>query len=537
MTSKSSYSNGNNSKYSASLESDQITEAKVSRGSRDHSPDPFETRKPKRSLNAVRADEQTEYLRGAQKLGVGKYRGRTFDYVSTQHFYVRWVLQLQYPTGELGQLQRYLILNRDRLLQEQVEAAQAAEGTLSTRTRLWNRGVFTDRGYLAVVPTVGNATFDGTRRPRQPCNSLQTAGVVAAWEPKWTTGEKNKAKTTMALSARAIAYLFRRMVHIHRGEPVTEPLVADSALRVLGINHYAYKTAMVVTGGDPDKVVTPDQLKDALDAKRQTVRNPVKRALLPESFDLTRIGNPQELTPRRLLLRYMLTLPELRNALQLFRDITIASTTDDPRWPELINACWILARADGAFNWARISNERCPEALKVPDLPVVRYMNRTVKRCFSVNRVDYQPCLNFSGGCPLDADFVIGDTVFAVRGGLWLSSGYDGSYTQGYAALARNNGRTINRVALVYLQHGCDISIDLTDWDHKPLLQFLQANDGAEAKQNNACDVGMCDPDIPKELDIDPEEDEITQRSKKLDSHMRRQARAAGVRNMPKQNV
>lgn len=489
-----------------------------------------EPRSPRLSLDAVRAEEDTEYLRGSQVMKIGKYKGRTFDYISTQHFYVKWVLQQQYPSGALGQLQRYLRENRKRLHREQLEAARAAEGTLSTRTRLWNRELFVDKGYLAVVPFIGNATISETRRPRQPVHSLQEAGVVPAWDSRWTFGEKRKAKTVMALAARSLGYLFRRMVHEARAEPISEPLVADKALQVLGVNHYAYKVALKVAGGDPDAKITPEALQAALDAKRAKIRNPKKRKKIPEKFDLARVGNVEEMTPRRILMRYLLTLPLLRKAIKVYRDLSSAAFTD------VVRACWVLARADGAFNWSRVSNLACPDELCQEDLTVYGFMRRTVQNRFaSAPRVDYQPCLGFEGGCPLDADLVVGDTVFAVRGGLWLSTGYDGSYTQAYIALARDNGRNMKRVGLIYLQHGIEVTLDLEDWDHTSLLQFLRANDSAEAKQNNACDVGLCEDEIPKELDVDPEEKEAEKRQTRMDRRMRRQGRAAGVKKLATQ--
>ncbi len=508
-------------------------------GSAALAPVPDEMKEVEMSLAALRIDEETAFLLDSQIIKVGKFRGRTFAYAARDHFYCKWVLGIPYASGALGRFKAYLVENRERLIAQQMAEALAAEGTLSQRVRVWNRDNFLDRGLLTPAPVLSNCTFHGSRRPRQPVASLQTAGVLDEWSSKWTKVEKRRAKTQLSLCGRTLNYLFRWLVHAVRREPVTERLVADKALRVLGENQYAYETALRLAGGDPDGLVSGEALQAELARRRAALNSDAKRARLPTEFDLSRLGEDlTRIKPRAILLRYMLSLRELRAALKAYRDVSTDAMS--ARWAPLIRACWTLARADGAFSWNRVSNAECPERLTDPCLRVVQFMRRVVARHFAkASAVNYAPCVGFegAGGCPVEADLVVGDTVFAVRGGLWVSSGYDCAYLSAYAALARRYGAMpVQHVSVVYLQHESMLTLDLHDWDHEPLLAFLTANGGTElqVEGGNACDLGLCEQDdfVPVALDEDPEEKERSKHVKRAARRVQQQGQAAGVRRV-----
>lgn len=113
-----------------------------------------------------------------------------------------------------------------------------------------------------------------------------------------------------------------------------------------------------------------------------------------------------------------------------------------------LKACWCLARADGAFEIDRVSNDSIPEAfLRTGELGVYAHMQRQARRYFSleqigIGKLQYAPCWGFQKtGCTLDVDYVSKDTAYVVRGGMWISSSFDAAYVQGYAARERERRR------------------------------------------------------------------------------------------------
>jgi hypothetical protein len=517
-----------------------LDQARREQGSRTLLQASLEDREPPMKLAALRIDAETEHLLDSQIVECGKYRGRTFAHASKDFFYARWVLNQRFVKGALGRFRTYLDENRNRLIEQQMQDALAADGTLSTRVRVWNRETMIDRGILLPVPSLGNATYHGSRRPRQPVASLELAGILEPWNAKWTMVEKGRAKGMLSMSARTLSYIFRWMLHVVRGDPIDERLVADKALQVLGVNDYAYRTALALTQGEMDGFVTREALQETLARKRASIKSANKLTRLPEIFDLTRMGDMDQLRPRDILMRYTLSLGELRKALKLYRSFGKADIAT--RWSELVDACWTLARADGAFMHQRVCNLQCPVPLQDPGLRVVAYMRRAIDRWFKdAPHVRYAPCLGFSDGCPVEADLVVGDTVFAIRGSLWVSSSYDAAYLSGYAALARSqqdggSGVQINRAVLIFLQHETALELDLTDWDHHQLLDFLQAHDSAELKEEggNACDLGLCEQDgeVPDVLDIDEEQVEIAKHERTATAKVKHKGYAAGVQRI-----
>jgi hypothetical protein len=518
----------------------EVDQARREQGSRTLKQSSLEERKIPLKLEALRIDAETEHLLDSQIVQCGKYRGRTFAYASKDFYYARWVLNQRYVKGALGRFRTYLDENRNRLIEQQMQDAMAAEGTLSTRVRVWNRETMIDRGILLPVPSLGNATFHGSRRPRQPVASLELAGVLEPWNAKWTKVEKGRAKGMMAMSSRTLTYIFRWMLHLVRNEPIDERLVADKALQILGVNDYAYRTAMALTQGEMDGFITREALQETLQRKRASIKSASKLTRLPETFDLTRMGDMEQIRPRDILMRYTLSLGELRKALKLYRSFSKKDIAT--RWPDLVAACWTLARADGAFVRQRVCNLQCPTPLQDPGLRVIAYMRRAIDRWFKdAPRVTYAPCLGFSDGCPVEADLVVGDTVFAIRGSLWVSSSYDAAYLSGYAALARSQqdggpGAQIDRTVLIFLQHETALELDLTDWDHQHLLVFLQAHNNAELKEEggNACDLGLCEQDgeVPDALDIDEEQKEIEKHERTATATIKSKGHAAGVQRI-----
>jgi hypothetical protein len=197
---------------------------------------------------------------------------------------------------------------------------------------------------------------------------------------------------------------------------------------------------------------------------------------------------------------------------------------------ELLKACWCMARADGAFDWDKINNESMPEALLAETLPIYKYMLRSVERYFSpevacTDEFHYGACLGFSStGCALEADLRVGDTVYGIRGGMWISSTFDNAYLQGYVAQARANNIPVHRTVLIYLQHAITTEVDLFGWNEKPLLEFLQTNVGSKgesmADDGSACELGLCE-----ELPPDYLEEEKESQRKNKDMETRKKVR------------
>jgi uncharacterized protein (DUF3820 family) len=499
------------------------------------------------SIDAQRIMDETEALSGEVLMKVGKYRGRSFEYISRDKFYTRWVRQQEYPRGALGMLKTWLDKNAEWLLERNMKEALASTGPLSKRVRAWDVEEMRTRGILSAIPQVSNATFGRSRRPRAPAFSLQEAGVIPSWTPGMTKGEKWRLRCTTALVGRFLSYVFRRMLHDLRAEALTEPLIADKALVVLERNDYAYRLALklAVPKGDPEGVVGLELLERKLQEKRDRCKTPAKRSRLPDSLRpcFTRLGCQGQgvyapglaetkeakesltTTPRRILLRFMLSIGELRDALKVYRDLENYSWDDEP----MLHAAWCMARGDGAFDFDRISNDELPvPLLNVTELPIYRYMFRCAQRHFGpdvvdVNEMHYGACLGFGEtGCPLEADLRVADTVYAIRGGLWISTQFDVAYLQGYAAVARANGISLDRCIIIYLQHGTILEFDLADWDHTQLLDFVQ-NDPEADRGVDACDLGMCE--APPD-DTEEEQVKLEKQAKKAE---RRRVRLGGL--------
>jgi len=477
---------------------------------------PDETEIPE-TLEQLRIAEETDHLLATQTLRCGKYRGRTFATVTKMdRMYCKWVARIEYAGGDLGRFQRWLIANHKQLQEEQLRDAREATGTLSQRVRRWDVDQFVELGLLTPVPVLVNATYGKSRRPRQPMYSLETAGVTQAWEAKQTQGTRQQQGQLVLMLSRFLSYVFRRMVHEERKEPVEERLIADAALGTLERNYYAYKIALEVTGGDPDKETTTEAVQAALDRKRAKGRR--RREALPETVDFSRLGRVENgVTPRRILLRFYLTVPELQAALVVYRDLS-------KPWdaPEVLQATWTLTRADGAFAVDRVSNLSLPpQLLDTSTLGVYKYMRRVCFRDFArvaSSELQYSPCLGMQDGnrgCPVEADMVLGETVIAFRGGLWVNSERDMAYLHGYAALARAIGSDLNRMCIYFWQHGTSVEADITDWDEEGLLEYLQP--GETAPTANACELGMCDePTGPLDAEErDGAEDKETKRTQR----------------------
>lgn len=485
------------------------------------------------SDDARRIMDNTEGLDGDIIMKVGKYRGRTFENISRDKFYTRWVRQQEFPRGPLAALKKWLDKNANWLLERNMAEALQATGPLSNRIRAWDVEEMRTRGILSSMPQINTSTFGKTRRPRAPMYSLQESGVIKPWEAGMSKGDKWALRCTTALVARFLSYVFRRMIHEVRGDDLMEPLIADRALLVIERNDYAYRLALKLSSpqGDPEGLVLLETLEEALQSRRETLRLQGKPDTLPESLRpcFSRLGcqgqgvyaqrgDPTEAqkvalttTPRRILLRFMLSIGELREALSIYRDIHNRSWNT----PEVLKACWCMARGDGAFDYDRISNEELPiPLLASTSLKLYQYMLRCVENHFGKHKVSsidmhYGPCLGFGDtGCPLEADIRVGSTVYAIRGGLWISAHYDVAYLQGYAALARSNSLRLDRCVIIYLQHGSTFEFDLSDWDHLPLLEFLK-NDPSSKRGLDACDLGLCEPNLD-------ETDEIALKKQKI---------------------
>ena len=509
----------------------------------DSPPPSPRTRPVPMSNDAAAALDRAKELDGESVMKCGRFRGHTFAAISRNAHYVKWVRGQKYPRGALAHLRQFLDRNAEWMLEEQMRGAQEATGTLSKRVRKWPLDEFRERGLLRPTPQVSNCTVGHTRRPRAPVYGLHQTGIVPEWSADMTAGDKWKVKCLTALVGRFLSYVFRRMLHEQRGEPIRERVIADHALLVLERNDYTYRLALQLSTpkNDLEGEVRLEALEAALQAKRATLVSKGKEkelSKLPTTLRpcFSRLGcagqgvfhvpatetdNPKS-TPRRILLRFMLSIGELQGALATYRDLH--NYTWDDR--QTLEAAWTMARADGAIDYDKITNEPFPDALgKVDDLPLYNYMQRVCARHFSLDVVPmggvaYGPCVGFAAtGCPLEADLRVGDTVYAIRSGLWIGVDWDFAYLQGYAALARHNGLELNRVSVIYLQHASVLEVELEDWDHTPLLRFLQApvEEGkaeveAEAEAN-ACDLGLCNeppPDI-----IEEEEKEREQQDKK----------------------
>jgi hypothetical protein len=304
-------------------------------------------------------------------------------------------------------------------------------------------------------------------------------------------------------------------VHVERKESLVENLIADKALKVIKKNYAAYTHAksLAVPRGDPDAVVDLvlleqsnrinydmgnseyESLMDCFTRMELTASDltTLRTYITNDSSEQTKEDRPVVKTrPRRILMRFHLDQDELEAAIGVYKN-------DAFEWDsgEYLRACWCLARADGAFEIDRVSNDAIPEAfLKPKELLVYSHMQRQAHRYFSLDHIpagklEYAPCSGFQKtGCTLDVDFVSDDTAYVVRGGMWISSSYDAAYIQGYAAVARENGRAITRISVLYLQHGGCCDTDIHDWDHAKLLQFLVDTKGEEI---NACDLGLCE--------------------------------------------
>lgn len=454
------------------------------------------------------------------KLLFGKYRGKTFGVAAKDWRYCSWIKDQPHSHGQFDRFKKYLNDNAKLISDRNFEKSKVQKGTLSQRVRGWDLESMRDKKIITAPIQASNLQMLGTKKPRCPVYAMQFPGALPEWDRENTEVEQRRVRTMSALGARFLSYVFRRMIHEVRNEPVNEPLIADKALLIIKKNYLAYKMSkqISVPVNDPDGKVNLADLENHL--KRCSLDGTKENGELPDTFMdcFSRLGlqrtdwdslnkyfenqgdgkeNLKEKpnvssTPRRILLRYLLNYVELRDALETYRNI------DPHRWSteKALKACWILARADGAFEFDKVINEDIPENLLNPNkMAVYKHMNRQIMRYFSkdVLKSDplvYGPCIGFEKtGCTLDVDFSAGETAFAIRGGMWVSSAYDTAYLQGYAALARKNGIKITRLVMIYLQHAGSLEIDVSDWDHTELLEFLK-ND---ATTKNACDLGICE--------------------------------------------
>ncbi len=478
------------------------------------------------SQQAAEIQAELEGLMGDTVMKIGKHRGRTFSFIAKDKYYVKWVRDQKYPKGALGMLKTWLDKNADWLLEQNMKTAIEAKGTLAKRVRNWDVEEMRTRGILRSVPDLQNATFGKSKRPRPPPYSLQEAGVLAAWQPGLSKGDRWRMRADGALVDRFLGYIFRRMLHESRDEPVSEKLIADKALKVLELNDFAYHFALkhAHPKGDPDGSVNLGDLETALQEERSgpgsSLHPPLPETLKPCFSRLGCSGQGPSRdgaedtgtsTPRRILLRFMLSIPQLKQALSTFRNIRQFSWVSR----EVIEACWCMARGDGAFDHDRISNTAIPEKLFDIGLGVYRFMHRFIDanlRIVDKRDLHYGACVGFQEtGCPVEADFRVGDSVLCIRGSLWLSPHFDNSYLQGYVALARQNGLVVNRTVVLYVQHGVKIECDLADWDHRRLLDFLKSDPDAQGALRG-CDLGMCDPSAPS---MEPEEPTEIEEKKK----------------------
>jgi hypothetical protein len=484
------------------------------------------------SHDAKGAEKKAEEFDGESVMKVGRYRGHTFMSISRNAYYIKWVRQQVYPRGALAHLRQYLDRNADWLISEHMREAMEAGGNLSTRVRKWPLDQFRERKILCSTPNVGNCTIGHTRKPRNPVYGLQDANIIPEWQHGMTKSDKWRVRCLTSLVGRFLSYVFRRRLHERRKEALSERLIADQALIVLERNDYAYRLALTLSEpeNDPEGVVYLEALENELQRKRSDLEATGKdMSKLPETLRpcFSRLGcagqgvfyvpandtEKPKTTPRAILLRFMLSIGELKGALKTYRAIKVLP------WDNIkvLEACWSMARADGAFSYDKISNETLPEALcKVKELLLYEYMATVCDRYFpkSVD-VTYGPCVGFAAtGCPVEADLRVGDTVWALRSGLWISNNWDFAYLQGYAALARQNGIKLNRACVVYLQHAIVLEVELSHWDHEPLLKFLQTpskenphKTEAEA-EGNACELGLCDEPTPDDILLEDQERE-----------------------------
>jgi uncharacterized protein (DUF3820 family) len=493
---------------------------------------PIEEGNLRLSQDAKNAEDVAQENDGETVLKIGRYRGHTYASVSRNAYYVRWVKGIAFPKGQMGRLRSYLEKNADWLLKEQIRESREMGGTLSNRVRKWPLDELREQGILRATPEMSNCTIGNTRRPRAPTYGLQATNIIPQWEQGMTKSDKWRVKCMTGLVGRFMSYVFRHMIHEVRKEAISERVVADKALEVLERNDYAYRLALKLSRpkNDPEGKVSLEELEGALQARRSKLEGqPAALSKLPTTLApcLTRLGctgqsqiqnDPEQgksptTTPRRILLRFMLSIGELGEALKVYR-------SEEYAWSDeiFLRACWTMARADGAFSYDKINNESIPEALLAKTLPIYAYMQRVCSRHFTdAIEITYGACVGFGDtGCPMEVDIRVGDTVWAFRSGMWISNKWDFAYLQGYA-LAREHGVDINRACIAYFQHGCVLGVDLDDWDHIPLLSFLKAPSKtsehiseAEA-EGNACDLGLCDepsPDVAEEQEVEAQKEE-----------------------------
>ena len=484
----------------------------------------------------------TEQLDDNIILTFGKYKGKSFQSAAKDWKYCEWIIKQKFSFGQFERLKKYIEGNRKAIADRNYERAKTEEGSISKRVRTWDLETMRNKGVI-ISPLVLNNHFIGTtRRPRAASYDLQTCSAVPKWDEKMTEVEKEKIKVTTTLCSRFISYVFRRMVHHERGnEKITEPLVADHAIMVLRRNYNAYVLAKKHASpkNDPDGKVNIFELEKALQDEISTC---VDATHLPDSLtdcfsrlglckkaistmieyhsewkknknippydpEMYRFTGPIETHPRAILTRFLMTEGDVSRAVTIYRDLEKRVWND----VETLRACWVMAQADGAIETDRIINIFIPPVfLNYETVPIFAHALRMAKRHMSLyivpaGKLMYAPCLGFgTTGCLMDIDYCTESTVYGIRSGLWVNSAHDVTYLQCYAGLARYHGRKITTICIIYLQHGCTHEVDISEWDHVPLLSFLNSSDTVVT---NACDRGMCElprePEMKKFDDVD----------------------------------
>ena len=466
----------------------------------------------------------------------GKHRGKTFQFASKDWLYCRWVCDQKDGSGQFNRFKQYIITNKKIISDANYERGKTETGPLSKRVRSWDLETMRDKGVIISPLSLNNIFTGSTKRPRKAICDMQACGVVPEWNDTLIGTQKQEIKVLAALSSRFMSYVFRRMLHEFRVEPFTEPLIADRAMLVLARNYMAYMLAKEIANprGDPDGRVDILELEDLLQRRRGLkddndlpesfiecfsrmgmcskallrMKDRHEQSIPMQSLDETVTGTT-ETTPRRIYNRFLMSESDLSKSLVTYRNVENKNWDD----PDVIRACWVLARADGAFEYDRISNAEIPVALlKTNELLIYKHAIRATKYNFSLHLIPrgelvYGPCVGFGGsGCLMDIDYCTSDTVYAIRSSLFVNSAFDITYMQCYAGLARHHRKNITRACVLYLQHGSKYEVDMADHDHSKLLEFLNST---KNHIQNSCDVGMCETGPVSKYATKPEKHDV----------------------------